>query len=90
MNIRITPAARITTLQTPRRFPKWLRNLLIVIATPFMLAFLMGAGVGLYQAATSDTPKVDRVAVFNDGFADSKQDDCQQGFQAACDWIAAR
>lgn len=25
---------------------------------------------------------------FNEGFADSKQDDCQQGFQPACAWLA--
>jgi hypothetical protein len=25
---------------------------------------------------------------FNEGFADSKQDDCEQGFQPACDWLA--
>ena len=25
---------------------------------------------------------------FNDGFATSKQDDCQQGFKPACDWLA--
>jgi hypothetical protein len=28
------------------------------------------------------------VTDFNDGFADSKKDDCDQGFQKACDWIA--
>ncbi|MFF3793763.1 hypothetical protein ACFYXW_27580 [Streptomyces sp. NPDC001981] len=24
---------------------------------------------------------------FNDGFADAKQDDCEQGFEAACEWV---
>lgn len=24
---------------------------------------------------------------FNDGFADSKQDDCEQGFAPACEWL---
>ncbi|WP_328377071.1 hypothetical protein OHB13_12015 [Streptomyces sp. NBC_00440] len=28
------------------------------------------------------------VAPFNDGFADSKQDDCEQGFQPACVWLS--
>lgn len=27
------------------------------------------------------------VADYNDGFATSKQDDCDQGFQAACEWV---
>jgi hypothetical protein len=27
------------------------------------------------------------VSKFNDGFATSKQDDCEQGFQPACDWL---
>jgi hypothetical protein len=25
---------------------------------------------------------------WNEGFADSKQDDCEQGFKPACDWLA--
>lgn len=29
------------------------------------------------------------VASFNDGFATSKQDDCQQGFRQACQWLTA-
>lgn len=24
---------------------------------------------------------------FNEGFADSRRDDCEQGFQPACDWL---
>ncbi|WP_327068746.1 hypothetical protein [Kitasatospora sp. NBC_01302] len=30
------------------------------------------------------------VTDFNDGFADSKHDDCEQGFAAACQWLEAR
>lgn len=30
---------------------------------------------------------VDEVAVFNDGFAEAKQDDCEQGSEAACQWV---
>lgn len=37
----------------------------------------------------SDAPvPVNEVAVFNDGFVDSKRDDCDQGFKPACDWLA--
>ena len=28
------------------------------------------------------------VSAFNQGFADSKADDCEQGFQSACAWLA--
>ncbi|MBD0689628.1 hypothetical protein [Streptomyces sp. CBMA123] len=31
----------------------------------------------------------DNVTVFNDGFYESKHDDCEQGFQAACEWLKA-
>jgi hypothetical protein len=27
------------------------------------------------------------VTHFNDGFRDAKQDDCEQGFKPACDWL---
>ena len=30
------------------------------------------------------------VQSFNDGFATSKQDDCQQGFEKACDWLKGK
>lgn len=30
----------------------------------------------------------DAVKTFNDGFSDSKADDCQQGFDKACKWLA--
>jgi hypothetical protein len=89
-------ATNITTAPIRRRqTPKWVRNIIILILSPFIAALLMGATVGLYQAVTqgkvTSTPaKIDKVATFNDGFADSKQDDCQQGFQKACDWLASR
>lgn len=33
--------------------------------------------------------QIDRsdVSSFNDGWATSKQDDCEQGFQQACAWL---
>jgi hypothetical protein len=33
-------------------------------------------------------PKSPHTSSFNDGFADSKQDDCEMGFQPACSWLA--
>lgn len=30
------------------------------------------------------------VAAFNDGFGTSKQDDCDQGFAKACDWLKGK
>ncbi|WP_340376639.1 hypothetical protein U5640_16975 [Streptomyces sp. SS7] len=31
---------------------------------------------------------VTHVSAFNDGFTESKADDCEQGFQLACSWLA--
>lgn len=50
------------------------------------------AGLVLGCALTWDfspapAPEVDRVTVFNDGFAEAKQDDCEQGSDAACEWV---
>lgn len=30
------------------------------------------------------------VVTFNEGFADSKLDDCRRGFAPACDWLNAK
>lgn len=38
------------------------------------------------EHTTTVVQTADDVASYNDGFATSKQDDCEQGFQAACDW----
>ncbi|MFJ8699496.1 hypothetical protein [Streptomyces ardesiacus] len=40
------------------------------------------------ESSPQPSPTVDHVAVFNDGFTESKQDDCDQGFQPACDWLS--
>ncbi|ATI18782.1 hypothetical protein SEA_DAUDAU_81 [Streptomyces phage Daudau] len=37
---------------------------------------------------TSPAP-VDKVATFNDGWSDSKQDDCDNGSLYACNWLEA-
>jgi uncharacterized membrane protein len=59
-------------------------------------AFIAGAAAavalflaGHATAASADTaPKTDHVSTWNDGFADSKQDDCDMGFAPACSWLA--
>lgn len=38
-------------------------------------------------AAASTTSVSTTVSNYNDGFATSKQDDCEQGFAAACAWL---
>jgi uncharacterized lipoprotein NlpE involved in copper resistance len=37
---------------------------------------------------TSEPAHTSVVSQFNQGFADSKQDDCEMGFQPACSWLA--
>jgi hypothetical protein len=46
----------------------------------------LGGGLG-FGLAASPQPPAWQVATFNDGFADAKQDDCEQGFKAACEWV---
>lgn len=46
----------------------------------------LGGGLG-FGLAASPRPPAWQVATFNDGFADGKQDDCEQGFKAACEWV---
>ena len=52
-----------------------------------MIGFLLGGGV-VY--GTTNPQPVDKVATFNDGWADSKQDDCEMGSQYACDWMGGK
>lgn len=50
------------------------------------LTALIGMAVGITLSWVNiDRP--DEVTVFNSGFSDSKQDDCQQGFIPACAWL---
>ncbi|QAX95534.1 hypothetical protein SEA_BARTHOLOMEWSD_86 [Streptomyces phage BartholomewSD] len=55
-----------------------------------ILGGLAGLALG-WALSWSLTPPAyaptDEVAVFNDGFADAKQDDCEQGSEAACQWV---
>ncbi len=55
-----------------------------------VLAGLAGLVLGCalpWGVTTSPAAPVDPVATFNDGWADAKQDDCEQGFEAACLWV---
>lgn len=68
-----------------------------IIMVPLLFAFLCGAFIGIYQGITGDElvpgtmpAHSSTVKDFNEGFADSKQDDCQQGFAPACAWLEAK
>ncbi|MGW2539661.1 hypothetical protein ACWC5I_01985 [Kitasatospora sp. NPDC001574] len=55
----------------------------------FAAGFLLGGA--LLHAAYDVRPEPPAaVTDFNDGFSDSKRDDCEQGFTAACQWLDAR
>jgi len=52
----------------------------------FVAVFTLSAGSYLW--GTYNAP--DRaVSDFNNGFSDSKRDDCEQGFLSACAWLEA-
>ncbi|MFF9644750.1 hypothetical protein [Kitasatospora aureofaciens] len=58
----------------------------------FLATLAAGALLGAPIQAAYDARHQAAAAVtdFNDGFSDSKADDCQQGFAAACQWLGAR
>lgn len=69
-----------------------LRRLLIAGAMPFLAILLIGSTIGIYKGITGShhtAPASDTVKDFNDGFSDSKKDDCDQGFAPACAWLAS-
>ncbi|MFF7800232.1 hypothetical protein [Streptomyces olivaceus] len=52
-----------------------------------MLAGLaLGWGLAWGLTTPAYAPQ-DTVSVFNDGFTEAKQDDCEQGSEAACEWV---
>lgn len=57
-----------------------------------MAAGLIGAAIATTPPVmASSAPRASAtVATFNDGFADAKLDDCQQGFAPACAWLNHR
>lgn len=91
--IRMTPTHTITHLPKAPLVTK--RRVIIfltaVIITPFLIAFiggsLMGIAKGMNEAPASKSTDAATVRDFNDGFIDSKKDDCQQGSQFACNWL---
>ncbi|MFJ6680570.1 hypothetical protein [Streptomyces werraensis] len=52
-----------------------------------ILAGLAGLVLGCALTTGLAPAPVDPVATFNDGFAEAKQDDCEQGSAAACEWV---
>ena len=77
--------ANITTAKAPRRrlLTRPVKILIGVLLAPFISAMLVGTVLGIDHAMHPTST----VSDFNDGFATSKQDDCQQGFQPACEWL---
>ncbi|MEU8948812.1 hypothetical protein [Streptomyces sp. NPDC048489] len=55
-----------------------------LIVGVLMLGSFVG---GTYAAAPHHVTRTPSVQLKNEGFADSKQDDCEQGFKPACDWL---
>lgn len=55
---------------------------LMVLVIAVCAAFIIGHAASTSSAAS--------VSTFNDGFQDSKSDDCAQGFKPACDWLGGK
>lgn len=55
----------------------------VVAATTVVVA--VGALLAFQGVQKSPVPVT--VTSFNEGFEDSKRDDCEQGFQLACQWL---
>lgn len=74
-----------------RRVTRFTKIIVSLILAPFIISALVGVTLGIAKAINPPAKPIvnttDQVTSFNDGFADSKRDDCQQGFKAACDWL---
>ncbi|MFF3006332.1 hypothetical protein ACFVTF_26410 [Kitasatospora sp. NPDC057940] len=46
------------------------------------------AGAQFQSHLTTEPPEPPFVTIFNDGFTESKVDDCEQGFAPACHWLS--
>lgn len=59
------------------------------VAAIIISIFALGALAGVLATNHHAAPAASTTSVssFNDGWATSKQDDCQQGFTAACTWL---
>jgi hypothetical protein len=51
-----------------------------------LVSLALGSGWVMRPNPNAPAP-ASHTVTWNEGFADSKQDDCEQGFQAACDWL---
>jgi hypothetical protein len=77
-----------TSTRTPnRRVTRFTKVIILLILSPFLIAAFVGAGIGVARAIHGSQGSSTTVSDFNDGFATSKQDDCQQGYQPACEWL---
>lgn len=71
-----------------RRPSTFTKIIISLVLTPFLAAAIAGTIMGIDKAAHASAPAQEpSVSAFNDGFATSKQDDCQQGFAPACAWL---
>lgn len=62
----------------------------IVVLLIAVAALATVAGIVLSRPSAPGAPASATdvtVSSFNDGFSDSKADDCEQGFAAACAWL---
>lgn len=56
-----------------------------ILLTALLLA--LSVILGFFLNENSNAVSNANVSSFNDGFSTSKQDDCEQGFIPACDWL---
>lgn len=69
------------------------RIILLIIGAlimPFLIAAMIGITLGAERVMAGDNARTadsHTVRDYNDGFIDSKKDDCAQGSQFACNWL---
>ena len=56
-------------------------------AAGILAGLALGWGLSWGLTPPAYAPELDHVEIFNDGFAEAKQDDCEQGSEAACHWV---
>lgn len=88
----ITAADGTTYLEVGAARRRLRRTILLIIGaliTPFLAAALIGISIGADRVISGGTTAHPNSTVrdYNDGFIDSKKDDCAQGSQFACDWL---
>ncbi|MFJ5882697.1 hypothetical protein [Kitasatospora cineracea] len=60
----------------------------VIRGTVLLTAFLAAWGMGIVlEKVAEDRHNGAAVVQFNKGFRDAKQDDCEQGFRPACEWL---